>query len=51
MSLEDEMQQYINELEKQTELLQEQVVELTEELKKTRRLVAILDTQQQHVDL
>jgi len=51
MTYEDELHVYIKELELMVHDLQEQVDELEYELNQTHRLIAILDSQQQHTDL
>lgn len=50
MSYENEIQTYILDLEKNVEDLQKQVSLLQRKLEEARRLISILDTQQQHVD-
>lgn len=51
MSYENEIQTYIFELEKTVEELQKETNKLRIELEQSKRLISILDSQQQHVDL
>ena len=51
MSYENEIQTYILELEKTVEELQKETSKLRIELDKSKRIISILDSQQQHVDL
>ena len=50
MSYENEIQTYILELEKTVEELQKETNKLKIELEQSKRLISILDSQQQHVD-
>jgi len=47
---EDELQVYIKELELMVRDLQDEVAELEYELNQAHRLIAIIDSQQQHID-
>jgi len=51
MSYDNEINEYVTELEKTVVTLGEKVENLEAKIKEYKRLISILDTQQQHVDL
>jgi len=50
MSYENELEQYVKNLEATVSDLEKEVEKLNGQLKEAKRLISILDTQQQHVD-
>ena len=51
MSYENELEQYVKNLEVTVVDLEKEIEKLNGQLKEAKRLISILDTQQQHVDL